>query len=416
MSDLTDHQQAAYNAIRDGLAAGDRFLGLRGYAGTGKTFLITRLVEDLVNEDKTVTVCAPTHKAVQVLSEQLETVPAQMKTLHSFLGLRLRPGEDGTYELVPEGDQEYSEGVVIVDEASMIGQQEWSFIQASHNFLQWVFVGDPAQLPPVNEPDSPALEVPGPMLTEVHRQARDNPILDLATQIREGTCERFRSRYEDGCGVAITHNATNFRDSILRTFDADAFDADASYARVLAYRNRTVRRYNREIRRDRYGDEAPRFEPGEWLVARETWYHDQSLVVLNSEEMRVQSAEVDTFEADDLSEWTVWTLKVRVPARGLTTTLHVLHEDERERYENDLSRLKTSAKEDPTRWKGYFELRERFARVDYAYATTVHRAQGSTFNTVFVDQRDLRACRGEEREALLYVAVTRPAQRLALLV
>ena len=62
------------------------------------------------------------------------------------------------------------------------------------------------------------------------------------------------------------------------------------------------------------------------------------------------------------------------------------------------------------------ELREQFARVDYAYATTVHRAQGSTYDTVFVDHRDLRVCRGDEQEALLYVAVTRPARRLALLV
>ena len=416
-SDLTDHQQEAYDIVCSSLMSTDRYTGLRGYAGTGKTFLVTRLVEDLLEEEEPVTVCAPTHKAVQVLGTHLQSVPAQMKTLHSFLGLRLRPSEDGTYKLVPEGGmEEYAEGIVIVDEASMIGQQEWQFIEQSSGFLRWLFVGDPAQLPPVNEPESPALKVPGPMLTEVHRQARDNPILDLATQIREGTVERFQSQYANGSGVAITHNTDGFRESLLRTFDTDAFDQDATYARVLAYRNRTVRRYNQEIREARYGSDAPRFEPGEWLVARETWYHDQSLVVLNSEEVRVTSATVEAVEAEDLSEWTVWTLKVRSPMRGTTATLHVLHEDEKERYENDLANRKDAAKEDTRKWQGYFELRERFARVDYAYATTVHRAQGSTFNTVFVDHRDLQACRGEERDALLYVAVTRPAQRLALLV
>jgi exodeoxyribonuclease-5 len=416
MSDLTDHQQKAFEEVCSRLASGDRYVGLRGYAGTGKTYLVTRLVEKLIGADLSVTVCAPTHKAVQVLTEQLHDAPTQMKTLHSFLGLRLRPGKDGRYELVPEGDRDYGEGIVIVDEASMIGEREWAFIEDSPIFLQWLFVGDPAQLPPVNESASPALEVPGPMLTEVHRQARTNPILDLATQVREGTCDRFQSRYTNGTGVAITHNAQGFRQSILRTFDDDAFDDNASHARVLAYRNRTVRRYNREIRAARYGGDAPRFEPGEWIVARETWYHEKSLVVLNSEEVRVKEAAVETFEAEDMSEWTVWTLTVRSPARGVTETLHVLHEDEQERYENDLERLKTQAKGDARRWQGFFELRERFARVDYAYATTVHRAQGSTFNTVFVDHRDLQACWGEERNALLYVAVTRPAQRLALLV
>ena len=132
--------------------------------------------------------------------------------------------------------------------------------------------------------------------------------------------------------------------------------------------------------------------------------------------MRVKKAQVETFEADDQSEWTVWELKIRTPGRGLTRTIHVLHEEERERYENALERRRGKAEDDPSKWDRFFELRERFARVDYAYATTVHRAQGSTYDTVFVDHRDLRVCRGEERGALLYVAVTRPSRRLALLV
>jgi len=123
-----------------------------------------------------------------------------------------------------------------------------------------------------------------------------------------------------------------------------------------------------------------------------------------------------TYEADDLSEWKVWKLKVRSPHAAFTRTLLVLHEDERERFENDLERTRMEAKENGARWTAFYELRERFARVDYAYATTVHKAQGSTFDTVFVDHRDLQACRGPERQALLYVAVTRPSRRLALFV
>jgi exodeoxyribonuclease-5 len=93
-----------------------------------------------------------------------------------------------------------------------------------------------------------------------------------------------------------------------------------------------------------------------------------------------------------------------------------LHEDEFERYEERLERRREKAQDDPSKWDRFFELREQFARVDYAYATTVHRAQGSTYDTVFVDHRDVRVCRGDERDALLYVAVTRPSRRLALLV
>ena len=413
---FTEDQEEAYDHVYDRLAQGERFTGLRGYAGTGKTYLVSRLVEQLLDEDCTVTVCAPTHKAVQVLSDELGDAPVQMQTLHSFLGLRLQPKQDGEYELVAEEERNFAEGVVIVDEASMIGREEWSHIQDAPFWVQWLFVGDPAQLPPVNEDPSPALDVPGPTLETIHRQAADNPILELATKIRTGADGRFGSTFEDGKGVAVTRNREEFLDSILRAFDADAFAEDATHARVLAYRNKTVRRYNREIRAERYGADADRFVEGEWLVGTETWYYDGVQRLTNSEEVRVKKAQVETFEADDQSEWTVWELKIRTPGRGLTRTIHVLHEEERERYENALERRRNKAEDDPSMWDRFFDLRERFARVDYAYATTVHRAQGSTYDTVFVDHRDLRVCRGEERGALLYVAVTRPSRRLALLV
>ena len=417
---LTDDQQTAYDTVYDRLARGERYTGLRGYAGTGKTYLVSRLVEQLVEEDCTVTVCAPTHKAVQVLSRQLSGLgeaPVEMQTLHSVLGLRLEPAGDGEYELVHDDGCDFTEGVVIVDEASMIGREEWQHIEDTSAFVQWLFVGDPAQLPPVNEDPSPALEVPGPTLETIHRQAADNPILELATQIRTGEVDRFGSTFDNGKGVAITRNRQEFLDSILRTFDSDAFQEDATHARVLAYRNKRVRRYNREIRTARYGADAPRFVEKEWLVATETWFHEGVPRLTNSEEVRVKTASVERFEADDQSEWKTWKLTVRTPGRGLARTAYVLHEDEVERYENALNKRREAAKEDGAKWDRYYELRERFARVDYAYASTVHRAQGSTFDTVFVDRRDLQACRDEtERRALLYVAVTRPARRLALLV
>lgn len=414
---LTDHQQKAYDTVYDRLASGERFTGLRGYAGTGKTYLVSQLVEQLVSEDCTVTVCAPTHKAVQVLRDQLPGGDVETQTLHSYLGLRLQPDVDGQYVLVPDGmEEERPASIVVCDEASMVGREEWEYIQASQRNLQWLFVGDPAQLPPVNEEPSPALEVEGPMLEEVHRQSTDNPILDLATKVRMGDVHRFQSRFVEGVGVAITHKRNAFLDTVLRTFNSDAFASDATHARLLAYRNKTVRMYNEEIRTARYGEGAPSFEKGEWLVARETWYHDGAPVVKNSEELRVTKVSTTTFEADDMSEWKVWKLKVRSPHAAFSRTVLVLHDEERDRYDNELDRLRTLAKENGARWSAFYELRERFARVDYAYATTVHKSQGSTFDTVFVDHRDLQVCRGPEKQALLYVAVTRPAQRLALLV
>ena len=417
MASLTDHQQDVFDTIYERLAEGERFTSLRGYAGTGKTFLVSQLVEQLAAEDSTVTACAPTHRATQVLRSQMNGADVPTQTLHSFLGLRLVPDRDGAYVLEPEGDLGfYSSGIVVVDEASMIGEQEWTHIQQAPRHLQWLFVGDPAQLPPVNESNSPVFDVEGPQLENVHRQSADNPIVQLAHQVRQPGAVAFRSNYDGESGVAVTDSAEGFVESALRTFQSDAFRKDATTARVLAYRNKTVRAYNRRIRQALYGDDAERFTKGEWLMIRETWYYNNMPYLKNSEEVRVKKAQTDTYEAEDGSEWKVWRLSVKSVRDAWNRIALVLHEDEHERFEEELERKKMDAKESPRKWERYYELKERFTQVDYAYATTTHKAQGSTFDTVFVDYRDLQACRGPEQQALLYVAITRPSRRLAMLV
>jgi exodeoxyribonuclease-5 len=417
MASLTEHQQAAFDAVYERLAGGAAYTTLRGYAGTGKTFLAGALVDRMLDEGAALTACAPTHKAAQVLRTHMNEHAVPTQTLHSFLGLRLVPDDKGAYALEPEGDlAEYPAGIVVVDEASMIGAAEWAHIEQAPRRLQWLFVGDPAQLPPVNETASPVFDVEGPLLEEVHRQGEGNPILALARHVRLQKSDPFTSRFANDEGVAVTDNAGEFEASARRAFQSDAFDDDATAARVLAYRNKTVRRYNRAIRDALYGEDAPQFVKGEWLVARETWFHNNVPTLKNSEEVRVRKARVETFEADDLSTWTVWRLKVRSVHDAWTRALYVLHEDERERFENELEVRRKEAIEQPRAWSTFYDLKERFAEVDYAYASTVHQAQGSTFDTAFVDVRDLRACRGPERQALLYVAVTRPSRRLALLV
>jgi exodeoxyribonuclease-5 len=421
--DLTAEQQDAFTAVYDRLARGERFTALGGYAGTGKTYLAGRLVAQLQDEDCPIAACAPTHKAAQVLREKLisagcDADEIETHTIHALLGLRLVPDGEGGYELEQEPHRvRAEEGVVVVDEASMVGAALWEHVDNAPG-LQWVFAGDPAQLPPVNEDPSPALDLDGPTLSEIVRQQEGSPILRLAARVRQGEPWGQAVRFSDEAGgVAATGDAETFVESAIRNFEKDAFDEDAAFARLLCYRNRTVRRYNDRIRAALHGEDAPRFQKGEWLVGRETWRGDApGEHLISSEEVRVCNASETHYEAPNLSTWKVWELKVRGTRDTAARRLVVLHEEEEERYENELQKRLDIAKSKSGKWKQYYRLRERFAEVDYAYAMTVHRAQGSTFDTAFVDGRDVQACRGPERQALLYVAVTRPVRRLALLV
>lgn len=434
--DLSDEQQAAYDEIEARLADGARFTSLLGYAGTGKTFLAGRLAHALAQAGRSVTCCAPTHKAAQVLRQKIEgghrkaargDVP--VSTLHALLGLRLVPDGQGGYHLAgePYGADDLFADVVIVDEASMIGAEEWAHVEQTAPHVQWLFVGDPAQLPPVGEGTSPALAQPGTALEAARRQRADSPILRLATAVRTGAAlaagaAQLPEPFDGAVGVATTRRRGAFVESAARAFAAEAFREDPARARLLVYRNRTASGYNQAIRAAVQGGDAPRFQKGEWLVARETWLFDGDTQLLNSEEVRVETAREGTAESADRQTWRVWRLVVRGagaagPARGRRRAVEVLHEDEAARYHEELARRKEAALKEPERWQAFYALKERFATVDYAYAMTVHRAQGSTFDTAFVDARDLAACRdADERQALAYVAASRPARRLALLV
>lgn len=398
------------------LQAGERFSTLQGYAGTGKTYLVGQLVRRLTREGRFVRMCAPTHKAAQVLQQTVAAGAVRAQTIHAFLGLRLVPDRKGGYQLEPEkGRRPPSDGVVIVDEASMVGMQEWGFIEKATG-VQWVFVGDPAQLPPVNEDPSPVFQQPGPVLQEIVRQQRDNPILALATRVRNREPLNLDGRFENGQGIGVTRRREAFVESALRSFGQEAFQRDGAFARVLAYRNRTVQAYNTQIRRALYGPGAPRFAPGEWIVARDTWFFEGVPLLYNSEEVQIVEAFTGEDHGAETGDWKVWLLAVRDADDAPPRLLRVLHEDEAPRYTDRLAKLKQAALNEGGDWKPYYALRERFASVDYVYSMTIHRAQGSTFDTAYVDYRDTLACRGPDRQALLYVAVTRPSKRLALLV
>jgi exodeoxyribonuclease V len=241
---LTPHQTEAVQFLTDHLHDGDPIVALRGLAGTGKTSLIPTLIDVLEGTGIPVTLGAPTHRAAMVLRkkglEQADTVHSHALVAH-FTGdytkaLRWLGGScqckvdelanahapvDGVPWLVVErlpltgctqhtvkaraaqhdpkralesigiygrshfagfGPKEGT-GVLVIDEASMVGADMLALCQEA--FPQLCLIGDPGQLPPVK--DAAALaSVPGFDLTEIHRQAQDSAIVQLAYAAREG--------------------------------------------------------------------------------------------------------------------------------------------------------------------------------------------------------------------------------------
>src|SRR5512144_924408 len=155
---LTPDQAQAADQIRAWLAQGEPTVVLGGYAGTGKTFTVTALLKGYLNR-RPLVVTAPTHKAVHVLRGMglPENPPAlRYTTIHSVLGLQpIYDVNTGEQRLRQTGPVDLPRNaLLVVDECSMVGRELYAHLwrAAAQWQAQVLFVGDPAQLPPVKEP------------------------------------------------------------------------------------------------------------------------------------------------------------------------------------------------------------------------------------------------------------------------
>jgi len=417
---LTSEQQAAFDEIEKIVDTSKAATAtLSGVAGAGKTVLLRRLVQDLGPTFSETVLMAPTHKAAEVLGRKTDM---SVSTVHSTLGLRPVPDKKGGYNFIQsnEGMKNFSwNSLLAVDEASMVPQELYDkLMDVQQKFrLSIIFCGDPAQLPPVNENPSPALEHEGYKLEKIVRQEKDNPIIQTSMEVRESENAKnydFTTNVSGEQGVEVVSNKKELVYRALQAFDTEKYKKQGDHARILAYRNAEVEKYNKLCRSMLYGDTGEQFIEGEWLVATDPWYGSEGQrdhpIIQNSEEFVVQGK-----EPGKLYEFNTWNLEISPsPDSEKVKYIEVLNRDELDRYEKTMNRLAEKAKKTKD-WEKYYDYKEHFAHVDYSYGQTAHRSQGSTFEKTFVDIEDINACPNpSEIQRLKYVAVTRASKRLVI--
>jgi exodeoxyribonuclease V len=454
---LTATQRAHVVAVLEG---DEECAVLEGPAGSGKTTVLTWLILATGVMDCPVYVCAPTHKAAAVLRRKLAPwghlcpLPTPT-TIHSLLGLKMRrtkPG--GPLEAVSSGAYlGLEEGaLLIIDECSMISLSLMQVIEevAGQYQLQVLFAGDPCQLQPVNEGKrSKTFKVkPRLVLEEVLRH--DGAILDLATKVRElGFVPVIKPAQGDSSEVCVHRSYKEMADVWLRELQRRFREGTEDEVVMLTYTNQMRRSFNDSARRALYGKSVERFSVGDTVMALEpvmgkTVDKQPIVLIRNNQDMVIN--EVMYFEALEPVPglgvtFKTWRLTVTIRNEeevSETRVVHVLAEGEEANYKKALSSVKTkilSASKASSRrpvaparrgimaaaraaapaedaragWsKYYYPLEEFYASVDYKYASTIHKAQGDEWQSVYVNN-DYTKSR-EEAVQLLYVAATR-AQR-----
>ncbi len=432
--------------------ASQREMVLTGAAGTGKTSLLHVFLKELSKEFKKIKVycTAYTNEAVRVLSQR--SGKNYDKTISGLLGLKLEQNEDKGKILVRDGvchARKYR--LIVIDEASMINDDCYAMIQSVlRDFPQMkiLYVGDEAQLPPVNFASSVVFScVPNIFrLTKVMRVSEDNPIIDLVTPIRdprnmfrpEDCFEHVDRVNERGEGVRFYTAKKPFFENLFADFMSEEYKDNKNFCRLLAYTNNAVDKSNCFIRRHIFGNEVEEYTPGDDLIVTEGYSiplaGDKTLqVYANGERLEVVEAEKYTEQETNIVCWSLLVdnylapsnkrelrhIKV-VAAEGLPTYIALKRQL--------IGKAKTLCAEvDPITgrpvhnrhevWQEYYDFINSFCYVNYSYAMTIHKAQGSTIDNVYVVEKDINICDWDilQRNKLKYTAFTRAAKNLHIL-
>ncbi|WP_201837317.1 ATP-dependent DNA helicase [Microvirga zambiensis] len=357
-------QDAALKAVADWLRRGESpVFRLFGYAGTGKTTLAKHIAETVDGE---VAFGAYTGKAALVLRTK-GCVDAS--TIHSMIYRSRESDENGPQFVLNRQSPASKADLIVIDECSMVDEELGRDLLS---FGQPVLVlGDPAQLPPVKGGGFFTDGEPDVMLTEVHRQAKDNPIIHLSMMVREG------GRLEPG----------SYGESrIIRRREIDAAAVMAA-DQVLVGLNKTRRMYNTRLRElNGYRDPMP--AAGEKLVCLR---NDKTKGLLNGG---------------------TWSIQALRGIRNDFIRMDVLPDDDARRRSVDVSVHKAFF--EGTEEEVPFVLRKESDEFTYGYALTVHKAQGSQWDdlVLFDESYAFR----EHRSRWLYTALTRAAEKITVVI
>jgi predicted ATPase len=425
---LTEEQLQARAEILMAHGRSKRHL-LSGHAGSGKTTTLVELVRALAGRTK-LAVCAPTHKAVGVIARKLmdsgiSGVPCS--TLQSLMSLEpQQEDEDRVVWKRRKNPAPIDADFVIIDESSMIGAELYQLIER-YLYRQFVlFVGDDAQLPPVNEDASPTFDtLSRSHLPTVIRQSADNPVLACVNEIRalqdhdDMDWSWMKAAKAPPKGVYLPS-----RDSLdtwlKKAFTSEDFLKDNDAFRVLCYTNKRVEALNRKVRYFIYGETPTPFSPGERVLSRSTIMRDAVVELATNEEAVVDEISEALYRHDfkdgppgtGLKAWSsllpAWRVKL-LRDNGMEVTVYMPR-----KYSDVTSitaRLADEARKvDRRRWRDLFAYKQSLADLRHVYAMTTHCSQGSTFQSTFVDVNDIRRCEQSDLltcKRLLYVAATR---------
>jgi len=452
MKDITlnKEQQSYFDTIinnvkqhhNDG-AFDENILLITGKAGTGKSTLSAKLAKYFTDNPISkhrIQCTALTHQAKEELKKKLISVGIDddklfVSTVHSYFNIKAKinykTGEE-EFDVDSYAKKPTKSSILFIDEVSMMDEKLFNLVKSQrHLYETIVLIGDEYQIPSVNKSDYNLFKDPNIQkfkLEEIVRQAQDNPIILLASDIVEkienedfkdvSFCikktieyskktdkielvndtrqlvEKYYEYVKDDIGKPITES--KFYTSFFTTFTNKTVNS-LNYIAKCIYKN------SNKINYLDVGDllvlQNPAFDP----------FLPYVIIAQNNEKIMITKLEEDTYE--------------KIPcyiAYFETDTsenfIRIVKPEYTNMYEEHLEKLAQRAKIDGRQWKVFYDFKKKFTDVKQAFACTLHKSQGSTVDRVFVEARDLpwnTDCDLSFR--LFYVAITRTSDKAVIM-
>ncbi len=422
---------------------------LKGYAGTGKTTVISTIVNNLIEVNKKYVLLAPTGRAAKVIANY-SNKPAF--TIHKKIYFPKKSSGGGvSFTLQPN---KHKNTIFFIDESSMISDVNTesklyengsllddliSYVYSGDN-CKMILLGDTAQLPPVQLDISPALntdtlslhynkEVYSIEFDEVMRQEENSGILYNATELRELLKDVFFDSFK--------FQLKGFKDIVRLTDGYDIQDAiDSAYSNFsiedtafIVRSNKRANQYNEQIRSKILGKENE-LSTGDFLMVVKNNYFwlkdsDEAGFIANGDIIEV----LEIRNIKELYGFKFASVKIRMvdyPNQKPFDTVLLLdtitsespslsYEESNRLYEEVMKDYENET----TKYKKFQKVKENEyfngLQVKFSYAITCHKSQGGQWNTVFIEQPYLPNGIDKDYIRWLYTAMTRAKDKLYLI-
>lgn len=427
---------------------------IEGKAGTGKTTIAKEILKEF--EDEQIYVAAVSHKAKGVIKNSFgeDTRGKKFFSIASLLGMKgINDNDTQTTKFqvglkVPLLDN--PPALLVIDEASMITEDVLKKIIDINSSLsrpfQMLFLGDIGQIQPIRDEQSEFYRTHKDLLNKKSdifnskhksklitrvRQGEANPILPYADYFWENSQKENpelnptqhivrNNQITDKGSLLFSNSEAEVLNSVIKAVKNAVEKGLTNHVKIVTYHVNEKTELNQKIHEALFGKDSD-YSKGDMLILNSPYdLPDVNATMENSSEIQIKSIQ-DT----DVDEFGVHTLYLETNGTAYTRTgneqkdcvIQVVSRNDIGLYNRKLQELASHAKRQTNRalkkqaWGDFWEYKGRYADVDFGYAITAHKSQGSTYDIVVVDEKDIMgttATSNQEKSELIYTALTRP--------